>query len=105
MNKFADATFAEDVLKSDKPVLVDFFADWCGPCRMMTPIIEKLAIEYSDRIVIGKLDTETDRKTAMTHKINMLPTLLFFKGGEMIQRETGLKTEAQLRAIIEKVIA
>ncbi len=84
-----DATFEKDVLKNDKPVLVDFTATWCGPCRMIAPIIEELASEYEGKATIGKLDVDENPETSMNFGIRSVPTLLIFKGGQVVDQIIG----------------
>jgi thioredoxin 1 len=84
-----DASFENDVLKSDKPVLIDFTATWCGPCRMIAPIIEELATEYQGKAVIGKVDVDENPEISMNFGIRSVPTLLFFKGGQVVDQIIG----------------
>jgi len=86
---FSDATFEQDVLQSDKPVLVDFTATWCGPCRMIAPIIEELSHEYEGKVVIGKLDVDENPMVSMNFGIRSVPTLMIFKNGEMVDMTLG----------------
>ncbi len=86
---FADATFEQEVLHSDKPVLVDFTATWCGPCRMIAPIIEELAGEYAGRAVIGKVDIDENPMISMNYGIRSVPTLMIFKGGKPVDMIIG----------------
>ena len=79
-----DENFETEVLKSDKPVLVDFWATWCGPCRMIAPIIEELAGEYEGKVVIGKMDVDSNQMAPQKYGIRSIPTILIFKGGEMV---------------------
>lgn len=79
-----DENFETEVLKSDKPVLVDFWATWCGPCRMIAPIIEDLAGEYEGKVVIGKMDVDSNQMAPLKYGIRSIPTILIFKGGEMV---------------------
>jgi thioredoxin 1 len=88
--EITDANFEELVLKSDKPVLVDFWAAWCGPCRMLAPIVEELSEEFGDTAVIGKVDVDTQTKFAGQFGIRNIPTVLIFKDGEMVQRQVGV---------------
>jgi len=89
------------VLKSDKPVLVDFWAEWCGPCRMLAPTIEKIAGDYVGKVKVGKLDTDSNRDTAMKYQINAIPTVLLFQNGELKQKFVGLKQERDFKAALD----
>jgi thioredoxin 1 len=84
-----DANFESAVLNSDKPAMVDFWATWCGPCRIIAPHVESLADEYAGKAVVAKLDVDANRQTAMKFGIQSIPTLLFFKGGKVVDRAIG----------------
>ena len=84
-----DTNFEELVEKSDKPVMVDFWAAWCGPCRMIAPIIEELANEYAGKAIIGKVDVDTNAEIAAKYGIRNIPTILFIKGGEVVDKQIG----------------
>ena len=88
--QITDASFEEAVLKSDKPVLVDFGAEWCGPCRTLGPIIEELATEYEGRVVVGKVDVDNNQEFTAKYGVRNIPTVLMFKDGEVVGRQVGV---------------
>ncbi|MTV49873.1 thioredoxin [Heliobacillus mobilis] len=97
-----DENFQSTVLEADKTVLVDFWADWCGPCKMMTPIIDKLADQLDGKALIGKLNIDENRHTPAKYGIRSIPTLLIFKNGQVVDQSVGAKTNAQVRSLLEK---
>ena len=93
--------FEEEVLKSDIPVLVDFWATWCGLCRMLAPIIEEIANEYEGKIKVGKVDVDQQAEIAMKYGIMSIPTLIYFKDGQPVAQSLGYKPKAQIEAMIK----
>jgi thioredoxin 1 len=88
--EITDANFEETVLKSDKPVLVDFWAAWCGPCRMVGPIIDEVSTEYTDKAVVGKMDVDANQEFAAKYGVRNIPTVLVFQNGEVVGRQVGV---------------
>jgi thioredoxin 1 len=99
-----DATFDETVHGSHLPVLVDFWAPWCGPCKMMAPIIQEIADEYTDKAKICKLDTDEARDSAMEFGISAIPTIILFKGGQVQKKWVGLASKKDLSAAIDELL-
>ncbi|MBB5913787.1 thioredoxin 1 [Nocardia transvalensis] len=99
-----DATFAQDVLGSDKPVLVDFWASWCGPCKMVAPVLEEIAASHGDKLTIAKVDADANPETSKDYGILSLPTMILFSGGQETKRIVGAKGKAALLRELEGVI-
>ena len=98
----SDASFDADVLQSDKPVLVDYWAEWCGPCKMIAPILDDLSKDYGDRLQIAKMNVDENRDVPAKFGIRGIPTLMIFKGGELVDTKVGALPKAQLTAFIER---
>ena len=103
MQEFTDDNFQSDVIASDVPVLVDFWAEWCMPCRMLAPIVEELSNEFEGKARIGKLDTDKNRNVAVEYKITAIPTIIIFKGGEVAKKFVGLTNKQDLEAALNEL--
>jgi|TARA_B110000438_G_C15392975_1_gene469880 thioredoxin 1 len=99
-----DDNFENEVDTSEKPVLVDYWATWCGPCKMVGPIVEEIAIEYSDRLKVGKLDVDSNQASAAKQNVMSIPMLAIFKGGELVAQQVGALSKSQLTQFIESNI-
>ena len=100
--ELTDSNFQEMIVQSDKPAVVDFWAEWCGPCRMITPIVKELSQEYDGRVVIGKVDVDNNPGISATYGIRNIPTLLFFKNGVVVDKQVG---DVPKGAIVQKIEA
>src|SRR6266704_2889057 len=98
---FTDSDFDSDVLRSNVPVLVDFWAEWCGPCRQMGPTIDVVASEYAGKLKVGKLDVDSNGGTAMRYNIRGIPTLLLFKGGQVVEQRVGAVVKSELKKMVD----
>ncbi len=103
--EFTDANFDQEVLKSDTPVLVDFWAPWCGPCRMVAPIVAEISNEYAGKLKVGKVNTDDNQEVAVRYGIMSIPTLMIFKGGEVAERVVGTLPKQALTGKIDAVLA
>lgn len=101
---YTDQDFEEKVLKSAKPVMVDFFAEWCGPCKMAEPIIEELSEEYKDKMTIGKLDVDSNQATSGKYGVMSIPTVIMFKDGKEVDRMSGFAGKAGYERLIKKLL-
>ncbi|MDZ7369646.1 MAG: thioredoxin [candidate division KSB1 bacterium] len=102
--ELTDANFKSEVIESTLPVLVDFWAIWCGPCRMVAPVVEEIAAEYDGKLKVGKLDVDNNRRTAIDYGIHSIPTLLLFKNGQVVETMIGALPKTQLINKISKHI-
>ena len=102
--EITDATFEETVLKSDKPVMVDFWAAWCGPCRMVGPIIDQISEEYADKAVVGKVDVDANQEFAAKYGVRNIPTVLIFKDGEVVGRQVGVAPKNAYTEAIDSLL-
>ena len=103
VKEFTDGNFDQEVLKSSEPVLVDFWAEWCGPCRMLAPTIDKIANEYQGKVKVGKLDTDVNRDVSIKYNISAIPTVILFKDGQVAQKFVGLRQERDFKEAIDKL--
>jgi len=102
--EFTDQNFADEVISADQPVLVDFWAEWCMPCRMLAPTIDALADDFQGKAKIGKVDTDSNRETAMKYGISAIPTVILFKGGEVKKKFVGMTSKEDLAAAIDEAL-
>lgn len=100
--EITDSNFQNEVLKSDTPVLLDFWAEWCGPCKMVAPVVEELAKEYDGKLKVGKVDVDSNQQTSMQYGIRSIPTLLIFKGGKVVDQLVGAVPKKMLAEKVAK---
>ncbi len=103
--EFTDDNFKQEVLSSDKPVLVDFWADWCQPCHIIAPTINELAEDYAGRVKVGKVDTDANRDVSLELEISSIPTVILFKGGEMVRKFVGVTAKQQFTSELDALLA
>ena len=101
--EFTEDNFEAEVLQSDKPVLVDFWAEWCGPCKLLAPTVDEVADNFAGKAKVGKLDTDANQKIAANYGISAIPTLILFEGGEEVERSVGFEPE-KVRSMVEQVV-
>ena len=102
--QLTDETFDKDVVQAAEPVLVDFWAPWCGPCRMLAPIVEELSKEYEGKAFVGKLNTDDNPATASRYNISAIPTMLFFKGGQVVDQLVGVHSKTDIKNKLDKLL-
>jgi thioredoxin 1 len=102
---FSDGNFEQEVLKSPTPVLVDFWAEWCGPCKALSPVIEELAGEYAGKIKVGKVDTDANREVSVQFSVSAIPTVILFKGGEIVDKFVGLRAKKDFKVMLDRVLS
>jgi thioredoxin 1 len=102
--EFTDANFQEKALQQDQVAVVDFWAEWCGPCRMIGPFIEELSKEYGERVLVGKLNVDDNPQVSMKYNVRSIPTVLFFKNGQMVDRQVGATSKKVLQSKIDALI-
>jgi thioredoxin 1 len=104
IRELTDDNFEAEVLQSETPALIDFWAEWCMPCKMLAPTIEELAGEYAGKLKVGKVDTDANRSISMKFGISAIPTLILFKNGEVVKKFVGLQQKSDLKAAIDEVL-
>ena len=102
--QLTDTNFEGEVIKSDRPVLVDFWAPWCGPCRMLGPVVEEISKEYDGKVKVGKLNTDDNTQAATRYHISALPTLLFFKGGKEVDKIVGVLPKPEIKKRLDALL-
>jgi thioredoxin 1 len=103
--EFTDDAFEQQVLQSDKPVLVDFWAEWCAPCKALSPTIDALATAYKDKVLVGKLDTDANPQTSSKHGISAIPTVILFHNGEIKEKFVGLRSEKDFKEALDALVS
>jgi len=102
--EITDANFDDTVLKSDQPVLVDFWAEWCGPCKQLSPVIEELAKDYQGKAKVGKVDTDANRQVSVRFSVSAIPTVILFNNGEIIEKFVGLRGKKDFQAALNRIV-
>lgn len=102
--EFTDQNFETDVLNASEPVLVDFWAEWCGPCKALGPVIDELAKHYAGKVKVGKLDTDANRDVSVKFSVSAIPTVILFNNGEVVEKFVGLRSRKDFETAIDKVV-
>jgi len=102
--EITDSNFQEMVINAGQPAMIDFWAEWCGPCRMLTPVVKELSEEYAGRVVVGKVDVDSNPGISMKYGIRNIPTLLFFKNGEVVDKQVGVVPKGALVSKLDKLL-
>ncbi len=102
VHRFSDESFASEVLASERPVLVDFYADWCGPCHAVGPVIEKLAEQFGGEVLVGKLDIDASPETTRTYNVSSIPTVLLFKDGQVVETLVGVHSQQRYAEVVQQ---
>lgn len=103
--EFTDANFDEAVLQSDRPVLVDFWAAWCGPCKALAPIMDELAADYDGKAKVGKVDTDANREISVRFSVSAIPTVILFNKGEIVQKFVGLRGKKDFQTALDRLVS
>ncbi len=104
VQEFTDQNFQSEVLQSDQPVLVDFWAEWCMPCRMLSPTIDELADQYAGRVVVGKVDTDSNREVSMKYGVTSIPTVMLFQNGEVTKKFVGIAKKNAFEEVLDEAV-
>lgn len=103
--EFTDANFEQEVIKSDRPVLVDFWAEWCAPCRMLSPVIDELARDYTGKVKVGKVNTDSATGISVKYSISAIPTVIVFNGGQIVEKFQGVRAKRDFQTALDKLVA
>ena len=103
--EFSDDNFDAEVLGAGTPVLVDFWAEWCGPCKALGPVIDEIATEYDGKIKVGKMDTDANREISVRFTISAIPTVMLFNNGEIVEKFVGLRSKKDFKVVLDRVLA